>query len=91
MSFQLSKEQVGKITRVDNGTVVILPKDVFASGDVLVMFNNSDKFVTIHSSVPNTYVSGRRQKRSAVEFVPRAIASIMFVDNDIAVISGEVS
>ena len=91
MAYELSKNEVGKIVRIDNGSVITLSKNVFSAGDIIAVFNNSDKFIALHSSVPNTYISGKRQKRTMIEFPPRVIASIMFVDTDIVVISGEVS
>lgn len=91
MTYELSKNEVGKIVRVDGGSVVAIPKGIFSLGDVIVVFNNSDQFLTLQSFVDKTYVSGKASPRTVVEFPPRAVASIMFVDDAIAVISGEVS
>jgi hypothetical protein len=91
MTYTLSKNEVGKIVRIDNSSVILIPANVFSLGDVLVVFNNSDEFRTIQSLVPETYVSGKPKTRTVIEFPPRAAASIMFVDDKIAVILGEVS
>ena len=87
MSYTLSKTDANKIVKVDQGGVVTLPSNVFSKGDALIIFNNTDEFISIHSLVENSYRSSRAKKRSFIEFPPRSLANAVFIDDDIVVIS----
>jgi hypothetical protein len=85
MNFVLSREHLGKIVRFDELTVVTLPENVFKQGDILVMFNNTDKFTTIESKLAKTYRSAMPKAKSHLEFPPRSLVNVIFVADDIAV------
>jgi hypothetical protein len=85
MNFFLSREHLGKIVRFDELTMVTLPESVFKQGDILVMFNNTDKFTTIESKMAQTYRSGMPKVKSHLEFPPRCLINVIFVADDIAV------
>ena len=87
MSYTLSKTDANKIVKVDQGGVVTLPSNVFSKGDALIIFNNTDEFISIHSLVENSYRSSRAKKRVFIEFPPRALANAIFIDDNIVVIS----
>ena len=87
MSYTLSKTDANKIVKVDQGGVVTLPSNVFSKGDALIIFNNTDEFISIHSLVEKSYRSSRAKKRAFIEFPPRALANAIFIDDDIVVIS----
>ena len=87
MSYTLSKTDANKIVKVDQGGVVTLPSNVFSKGDALIIFNNTDEFISIHSLVENSYRSSRAKKRAFIEFPPRALANAIFIDDDIVGIS----
>jgi hypothetical protein len=53
------------------------------------MFNNTDKSSTIHSLIDYTYRGAFRKPRLFIEFPPRGLANILFVDDTIVVISGD--
>jgi|688.fasta_scaffold193251_5 hypothetical protein len=85
MNFVLSREHLGKIVRFDELTVVTLPESVFKQGDILVMFNNTDKFTTIESKMAQTYRSGMPKVKSHLEFPPRCLINVVFVADEIAI------
>jgi hypothetical protein len=85
MNFFLSREHLGKIVRFDELTMVTLPESVFKQGDILVMFNNTDKFTTIESKMAQAYRSGMPKVKSHLEFPPRCLINVVFVADDIAV------
>jgi len=87
MSYTLSKTDANKIVRVDQGGVVTLPGSVFSKGDAIILFNNTDEFISIHSLVENSYRSSRAKKRAFIEFPPRSLANAVFIDDNIVVIS----
>lgn len=87
MNTTLSKEHLGKITRFDSLTVITLPDAVFSAGDILVLFNNTDLFTTLHSDVANTYRSTMSKPKKSLEIPPRSLVNIVFVADDTAVVT----
>jgi hypothetical protein len=87
MNFVLSREHLGQIVRFDSLTVITLPEHQFKQGDILVLFNNTDKFTTLESKVTNNYRSAMPKNKSFFEIPPRALINIVFVADDIAVLT----
>jgi len=85
--MNLAREHLGKIIRLDVLTVVTLPDNVFKQGEILVLFNNTDKFTTLESKVANNYRSAICINKSFFEIPPRALINIVFVADDIAVLT----
>jgi hypothetical protein len=85
--MNLAREHLGKIIRLDVLTVVTLPDNVFKQGEILVLFNNTDKFTTLESKIANTYRSAMPKNKNFWEVPPRALINIVFVADDIAVLT----
>ena len=85
--MNLAREHLGKIIRLDVLTVVTLPDNVFKQGDIRVLFNNTDNFTTLESKVANNYRSAMPKNKSFLEIPPRALINIVFVADDIAVLT----
>jgi hypothetical protein len=85
--MNLAREHLGKIIRLDVLTVVTLPDNVFKQGEILVLFNNTDNFTTLESKVANNYRSAMPKNKSFLEIPPRALINIVFVADDIAVLT----
>jgi hypothetical protein len=91
MTYTLTKQDAGRVLKFDTSKVITVPADVFSSGEVIVLFNNSNDFITIHSQVPTTYVAARNKSRTHIEFPPRGLANVLFIDDKTAVASGDVA
>jgi hypothetical protein len=85
--MNLSREHLGKIVRLDVLTVVTLPDNVFKQGEIIVLFNNTDKFTTLESKVANNYRSAMPKNKNFFEIPPRALINIVFVADDVAVLT----
>ena len=90
MFYTLTLDNVNTILCVEEGTIIVVPSGVFKKGHAVILFNNSDKTTTIQSEVDKTYVSAFIKPRTMIEFYPRGMANLVFVDDDIAVFSGDV-
>ena len=85
--MNLAREHLGKIIRLDVLTVVTLPANVFKQGEILVLFNNTDKFTTLESKVANNYRSAMAKNKNFFEIPPRALINIVFVADDTAILT----
>lgn len=88
MTFTVRKEHANKLLRIENGTpVVLVPAGEFAAGDALIMFNDSDNFITLQSQISRTYRSGFAKAYEFFEVAPHALINAVFVDADTLVIT----
>ena len=87
MQVTLTKENANKITRIDNGSLVEIPKGVFVKGDMLILFNNSDAVITLDSKIEKTYSSGSKWTNAVIQWPPRGIVNVIFVNDDLVVTS----
>jgi len=85
--MNLAREHLGKIIRLDVLTIVTLPDNVFRQGEILVLFNNTDKFTTLESKVANNYRSAIGINKNFFEIPPRALINIVFVADDTAILT----
>jgi hypothetical protein len=53
----------------------------------MLLFNNTDKFTTLESKVANNYRSAISINKNFFEIPPRALINIVFVADDIAVLT----
>lgn len=84
--MDLTKDNANKITCINQSSVVCIPQGVFSKGDMLMLFNNSDNFITLESRVEKTYRSGQKSPRTMIEWPPRTIVNVVFVDDNLAVV-----
>jgi hypothetical protein len=82
--MKLDRSHLGKIVRLDKELVLELPDGVFKEGDILVLFNNTDKSTCVQSKVKNSYHSGRGE-RTLFDFPRRSLLNILFVSDDTVV------
>ncbi len=87
ITLTLNKDHLGKIVRLDRLTIIDLPAGVFKQGDVLMCFNNSEDFTTLVSHIPCSYRSAMPKHTTHFEVPPRAIFTLVFVDDNIVVYS----
>jgi hypothetical protein len=85
--MNLKKEHVNKLLNLEDCSVLHVEQDEFSSGDVLHLFNNSEQFATIESSITNTYRTGFPKACKFIEFPPRSLMSAVFVNKDTVVFS----
>ena len=87
--MNLTVENANKITCINESKVVSIPAGEFKQGDMLMMFNNSNDFITLESKHIKTYVSGRQMPQTIVEWPPRTLVNVVFIQDDLAVVKVE--
>jgi hypothetical protein len=87
--MDLTKDNANKITCVNNSRVVKVSANVFAQGDMLMLFNNSDEIITLESSVDKTFRSGSITPILKLDWPPRAIVNVVFIQDNLAVVTVE--
>ena len=73
-----------------NGTITV-PSSTFSSGDVVTIFNNTNTSLTITCSALTSFAAGNNVTKSSVNVTTRGVASVMFINSSVCVITGALS
>ena len=88
--MDLNRNNANKITCINQSKVVSILANEFSQGDMLMLFNNSDDFITLESQHIKTYVSGHKEPRTVIEWPPRTLVNVVFIQDDLIVVKVEV-
>ena len=90
-SYTLVKGDVGEFINVGSGGSVTIPDAVFATGDVVSIFNNTSGNITITCTITTAYIGGTDADKATITLATRGIATILFISGTVCVINGNVS
>lgn len=83
----LKKEHANKVLNVENSLALTIPDKEFSTGDVLIIFNNSENNISIHSNVLKTYASGYSEEIKVKLFPSRCLINAIFIDENTVVLT----
>ena len=86
MIHNLTEQDANKVVNLKDVSVLAVPEKA-PSGTVFIVFNNSDKFASIQRKTGTTYISSSNIKKTHIEFPPRCLANVLFIDEDTVVVS----
>lgn len=90
-SYTLATGDVGKFIEVGASGSITIPNEVFATGDVISIFNNTTGNITITCTITTAYIAGVNTDEPDVALATRGICTILFISDTVCVISGNVS
>lgn len=90
-SYSLATTDVGKVISVGTGGLITVPDATFASGDAVLIFNNTSAAVTLTMSITTAYIAGTDADKATISLATRGIANILFVSGTICTVTGNVS
>lgn len=90
-SYTLASSDVGKYIQITSGGSVTIPDGTFANGDAVSMFNNTNAAVTITCSISTAYIAGTDTDKANVSLATRGVATVLFANANVCVITGNVS
>lgn len=90
-SYTLATSDVGKYIQIISGGSVTIPDGTFANGDAVSMFNNTNAAVTITCSISTAYIAGTDDDKANVSLATRGVATVLFANANVCVITGNVS
>lgn len=89
-NYTLAIGDVGKYVQSTGGNI-ILPTNVFADGDCILIFNNTAGNITITSSAPTAYLAGANTVVTSSTLATRGVASVLYYSATACVIFGNVT
>jgi len=90
-SYTLVAADVGKYIQITTGGSVTIPDGTFANGDVISMFNNTNAAVTVNCVITTAYIAGTDTDVATANLASRGVATVLFANANVCVITGNVS
>jgi hypothetical protein len=90
-SYTLAVTDVGEYIEVGTGGSITVPNAVFATGDAVVIFNNTSGAITITLSITTAYQAGTDADKATLSLATRGVANILFISGTVCVVTGNVS
>ena len=90
-SYTLAVTDVGKVIEVGASGAIEVPNSTFATGDAIIIFNNTSGAITMTMTITNAYIAGTDADKATIDVATRGVANILFVTGTTCVVTGNVS
>ena len=90
-SYTLLTGDVGELIEVGSGGSIIVPDATFATGDAIIIFNNTSGAITMTMTITNAYIAGTDADKATISVATRGMANILFITGTTCVVTGNVS
>jgi len=90
-SYTLAVTDVGKVIEVGASGAIEVPNSTFATGDAIIIFNNTSGSITMTMTITNAYIAGTDADKATISVATRGVANILFVTGTTCVVTGNVS
>lgn len=90
-SYTLATSDVGKYVQITSGGSITVPDGTFSNGDVVSLFNNTNAAVTVNCAISTAYIAGTDSDKANVSLATRGVATVLFANANVCVITGNVS
>jgi hypothetical protein len=90
-SYTLAVGDVGEYVQIGSGGSITIPDGTFAEGDAISLFNNTNAAVTVNCAISTAYIAGTDTDKANVSLATRGVATILFANANVCVITGNVS
>jgi len=90
-SYALVTTDIGKVIEVGTGGSITVPDATFATGDAIIIFNNTSGAITMTMTITTAYIAGTDTDKATISIATRGMANILFVTGTTCVVTGNVS
>jgi hypothetical protein len=90
-SYTLATGDVGKLIEVGASGAIVVPNSTFATGDAVVIFNNTSGAVTLTMSTTTAYVGGTNSSVASISLATRGLCNVLFISGTVCVVTGNVT
>jgi hypothetical protein len=90
-SYTLATGDVGELIQVNTGGSIIVPDAVFATGDAVVIFNNTSSAITLTMTITTAYVGCTNADAATISLATRGVCNVLFISGTVCVVTGNVS
>jgi hypothetical protein len=90
-TYTLSAGDAGRFVGVGTSGKIVIPNAVMAAGNVVTLYNATTGNVTVECSISIAYIAGTNTDKASVTLPTRGVATVLFLDSNNCVITGNVS
>ena len=90
-TYTLAITDIGEFVTVGSGGAIDVPNNVFSAGDAVSIFNNTTGNVTISLTITTAYLSGTDSDKASVTLATRGVATVLFINPSLCVLSGSLT
>jgi hypothetical protein len=90
-TYTVSAGDSGRFIGIGTSGKIVIPNAVMATGNVISLYNATTGNITVECSISIAYVAGTNTDRASVTLATRGVATVLFLDSDNCVISGNVT
>jgi len=90
-TYTLSAGDTGRFIGVGTSGKIVIPNAVMATGQVVSLYNATTGNITVECSISIAYIAGTNTDKNSVTLATRGVATVLFLDSDNCVISGNVT
>ena len=87
-NYALTKADVGRYIGVGSGGSITVPASVFATGDVVSIYNNTAANISMTLNAGTTYLAGNNTTRTSCNVTTRGVATVLFLSGTQCVVAG---
>jgi hypothetical protein len=90
-TYTVSAGDNGRFIGVGTSGKIVIPNATMATGDVVSLYNATTGNITVECSISIAYIAGTNTDKASVTLATRGVATVLFLDSDNCVISGNVT
>ena len=90
-AYTLALADRSQVVAIGGGGSINVPDNVFASGDAVLVFNNTNAASNMTMSITTAYIAGTDADKATISLATRGLATILFVNATTCVVTGNVS
>jgi len=90
-SYTLATGDVGKLIEVGASGSIVVPTATFATGDAVVIFNNTSGAITLTMTITTAYIGGTDADVATISLATRGLCNVLFISGTVCVVTGNVS
>ncbi len=90
-TYTLAITDIGEFVTVGASGAIDVPNNVFSAGDAVSIFNNTSGNITISLTITTAYLSGTDSDKASVTLATRGVATVLFINPSLCVLSGALS
>ena len=90
-NYTLAITDIGEFVTVGTAGSITVPNDIFSAGNAVSLYNDTTGNVTVSLTITTAYIAGTNADKASVALATRGLATILFVNPSLCVISGNVS
>jgi len=90
-NYTLAITDIGEYVTIGASGSITVPNDIFAAGNAVSLYNDTANNATVSLTITTAYIAGTNTDKASVALATRGLATILFINPSLCVISGNVS